>query len=243
MKNTWLTCAPITSYRGPPGSILPPIKFANGVKLEAIPDWVRTEKALKFLGWSRRESIKKHAVYGFTVEYEAQSLGDPDPDWKGLKQRSKQEKAIEQIQIANLSIWLSKPCRLSYDAILHFDQPGDPESIRQAISFMGLVAHHFDVDTELSAEDFETAIAIHDSICSLHRNGNLWTASRIFWRALSERMWEARFLLLWVVMEALFGPTDPREITYRLSQRVAFFLGENRDEIQMLFNNLRVPSS
>lgn len=235
MKNTWLTCAPITSYWGP----LPPVEFANGVKLEAVPDWVRTEKALKFLGWSRRESIRKHAVFGFTVEYEAQSLGDPDPDWTGLKPRSKQEKAIEQIQLSNLSIWLAKPCRLSYDVILHFDQPENPESFRQAISFIGLVAHHFDADTELSSEDFETAIAVHNSICSLHRDGNLWTASRLLGRALSERMWEARFLLLWVVMEALFGPTDPREITYRLSQRVAFFLGRNRDEIEKLFNKTK----
>jgi len=235
MKNTWLACAPITSYWGPPGSIIPPIEFANGVKLEAVPDWVRTEKALKFLGWSRRESIKKHAVFGFTVEYEAQSLGDPDPDWKGLKPRSIQEKAIEQIQLANLSIWIAKPCKLSYDAILHFDQPGDPESIRQAISFMGLVPHHEDTDNVLSADDFTKATTLHRSIVGLSRNGTLWTAVILLWKALTERFWDSRFLLLWVVLEAIFGPSDARETTFRLSQRVAFFLGNDRKKIIDIF--------
>ena len=239
MTDKWLTCAPVMDYWDKSGSIRQSLEFANGVKLESLPDWVKTEKALKFIGWSRRQSISKFALIGFTIQYEAGSLGDPDTDWKGTKPRSKQEKAIEQILLANLSIWIAKPSKFSYDTILHFDRPGDPESIRQSISTFGLVPHHFDADTELSAEDFDTAIAVHNSICSLHRDGNLWTASRLLWRALSERMWEARFLLLWVVMEALFGPTDPREITYRLSQRVAFFLGQNRDEIEQLFNNTK----
>ena len=239
MTDIWLTCAPIKDYWDQSGASIHSFQFANGVKLESLPEWIKTEKALKFLDWSRRETIRKYALIGFTVEYDAESLGDPDPDWKGPKPRSKQEKAIEQILLANLSIWIAKPSKLSYDTILHFDRSGNPESIRQSITTFGLIPHHFDADTELTVEDFNAAIATHNSICSLHRNGNLWTASRLLWRALSERMWEARFLLLWVVLEALFGPSDPREITYRLSQRVAFFLGCNRKEIAQLFNKAK----
>ena len=213
MTNNWITCAPIHDYWDNASEITEPIKFSNNVSLEPLPEWIKTEKALKHLGWSRRQTIRKFSAFCFVIEYEASSLGDPDPDWKGISPRSKQEKAIEDIQLANLALWISIPSRLSYNVILHFDQPGDPESIRQSMSTIGLVPHHFDKDLELTVDDFKRAIAIHSSICELHRNGNLWTASRLLWKALSERMWEARFLLLWVVMEALFGPTDPREIT------------------------------
>lgn len=134
-----------------------------------------------------------------------------------------------------LLIRLAKPSKFSYDAILHFDQPGDPESIRQAISFMGLVPHHEDTDSVLSADDSTKATTLHRSIVGLSRNGTLWTAVILLREALTERFWDSRFLLLWVVLEAIFGPSDPREITFRLSQRVAFFLGNDRKRIIEVF--------
>lgn len=45
--------------------------------------------------------------------------------------------------------------------------------------------------------------------------------------------------MMWVVMEAIFGSTNPRETTYRLSQRVAFFLGKNRAEAKELFSSVK----
>jgi hypothetical protein len=44
-----------------------------------------------------------------------------------------------------------------------------------------------------------------------------------------------RCTLFWVALEALFGPEDGREITYRLSQRLGFFLGRDRSEARDLF--------
>jgi hypothetical protein len=46
-----------------------------------------------------------------------------------------------------------------------------------------------------------------------------------------KRFWDPPFLLLWVVLEAIFAPSDPREITFRLSQRVAFCLGNYRKKL------------
>jgi hypothetical protein len=43
-------------------------------------------------------------------------------------------------------------------------------------------------------------------------------------KALSDQTWEFRFLLIWLVLECLFGPETPQETTFRLSQRMAFFL-------------------
>jgi hypothetical protein len=40
-------------------------------------------------------------------------------------------------------------------------------------------------------------------------------------------------------LEAVFGPEDGREITYRLSQRVGFFLGASRVEARQLFDTAK----
>src|SRR5207245_5193878 len=48
-----------------------------------------------------------------------------------------------------------------------------------------------------------------------------------------------RCLLIWVAFDALFGPEDGREITYRLSQRLGFLLGSNRNEAKELFQTAR----
>ena len=44
-----------------------------------------------------------------------------------------------------------------------------------------------------------------------------------------------RFALFWIALEALCGPEDAREITYRLSQRLGFFLGASQSEARELF--------
>ena len=39
---------------------------------------------------------------------------------------------------------------------------------------------------------------------------------------------EIRYSLFWIALEALFGPKDGRELVFRLSQRIAFFLAKSR---------------
>jgi hypothetical protein len=48
-----------------------------------------------------------------------------------------------------------------------------------------------------------------------------------------------RYLLFWVALEALFGPEDGREITFRLSQRVGFLLGVSKEEARQLFETAK----
>jgi len=58
---------------------------------------------------------------------------------------------------------------------------------------------------------------------------------RTLWNALTKEEWTVRYLLIWIVLEALYGPTDPRETNYRLAQRLAFFLSGSRIGAQQLF--------
>jgi hypothetical protein len=57
--------------------------------------------------------------------------------------------------------------------------------------------------------------------------------------ALCGRVWEIRYTLYWIGLEALFGPEDPREMTYRISQRIAFFLSEDVGRAQDLFRQMK----
>ena len=60
-------------------------------------------------------------------------------------------------------------------------------------------------------------------------------AVRATWAGLQMNIEAIRFALFWIAVEALFGPEDGREITFRLSQRLAFFLSNERSEARSLF--------
>ena len=44
-----------------------------------------------------------------------------------------------------------------------------------------------------------------------------------------------RYALFWMALEALFGPEDGREISFRLSPRIAFLLAENSAQAKGFF--------
>jgi hypothetical protein len=54
-------------------------------------------------------------------------------------------------------------------------------------------------------------------------------------KTLTETIWPVRFLLHWLALESLFGPEDAKETTYRLSQRIGFYLGKDRAEVRRIF--------
>lgn len=90
----------------------------------------------------------------------------------------------------------------------------------------------------LGKNDFEVARELYlalTSLAKLSRNGVVWTVIHALRQALTEQTAAIRYLLLWVALEGLFGPEDAREVTFRLSQRAAFFLANDRREAQELF--------
>jgi hypothetical protein len=198
------------------------------VRIESLPDWVRSEEAVKHLHVNHRTEIQRRIPYGFRLDYEAASLGDPDPDYLGDEQRSKQSKAIELFNLANLALWIVRPTPISLPTFFHFDRPGDPSSVRESGSGLGFLQHERDTDNRLSEKDLERAIKLHDVLFDLDRQKAVWIASRLVWKSLFERLWEIRVLIQWVAIEAIFGPPVGGELTYRISHRIGFFLGEDR---------------
>jgi hypothetical protein len=233
MTTRWQSWAPIFNWECLPEVPKEGIDFANGVRLEVLPEWVRSEEVIRHLHASHRTAIHR-VVYGFRLDYKAASLGDPDPDYKGEEPRSKQGRAAELFNLANLALWIVTPNPISLPAHFHFDRPDDPKSMRSSDSGIGFLHHERDNNNKLSIDDVALATKLHFVLFNLDRNKTIWIASRLVWKSLWERLWEIRVLIQWVAIEAIFGPQDGREIAYRLAQRIGFFLGRNRKEAQKI---------
>lgn len=202
--------------------------LGNNAVIEKAPAWFKEFTNIADLDDSIKQTIE-HADFTISIGYEASSLGDPDPDWHGAKPRSKQNKAKERIQIANLALWLAKPSCIGFELIVDAQFAEPNWHLRQARRIDRLVPHVRYKDNYLNAEDFEKAKKLFLPLCAI-RDGSIWRSTATLSWALTNDYWDHRYLLLWIALESLFGPDDPREITYRMSQRIAFFNAESRTE-------------
>ncbi len=230
----WYACSIALNSYFKDSPVREPVELAGGIKIEPVPDWVKRDESLKLLSWRDRENIKD-ASLAFAIEYEAEALGSPDPDWTGKAPRSIQGVVDEKFALASVALWLVCPSPLSCGPTLHFGRKEDPESLRQASSLRPVLIREDENENVPTPTDLESAGKLLASILSLERSGSTWIALRMLVRALTESMWEARYLWQWVVLEALFGPENPNETTYRLSQRIAWFLAVSPKERERVF--------
>lgn len=230
----WYSCAILGGAWIPDEILAEPTNFAGGVKLERIPKWVQDEKALEYESWLTRKSVSE-ARGVLAVEYDADSLGAPDPEWRGSQPRAIQAAAAEKIALAQLALWIACPFGWATGHIVHFSRIGDASSVRQSGSLERAFVQPEHVDASPTAQKLAVASRVHREMLSLRRDGNVWIALRMLILAATERLWDVRFILLWVVLEGLYGPADGREISYRLAQRIAFFLGQDRVEARTLY--------
>jgi len=220
----WYGCGIIIEAHCPHDLVVAPIEFGGGVILERIPAWVQSEHALENESWRTRTQIGQSELV-FRVVYEADALGSPDPTWKGKEPRGSQSVVDEKIWLAGLALWLVRPTSWSAGHLMHFDRNGDPQSQRSSGSLnkiLVLPGTEFDPPT---ATDIGAGVEVHKRLLEMGRGGSVWSAIYLLGLSLGSREWLPRFVLTWVVLEALFGPEDAREMRYRISQRLAFFLG------------------
>jgi hypothetical protein len=236
----WCTIVPINPiYRDESNSITEPIDLENGVTLTKMPDWFKRFKDDEDLGYYHRNIIEK-AEFVLISKYEANSLGDPDPTWHGDEPKSKQYTAGRKIQLANLALWLAQPSfigfKLNIDAMLTESEWAH----RQVAYRLTLTPHKNDEHNSLTQNEFSAAKILNLCLFNLPTKGSVWLSIRTLWKALQEVWWDERYLLLWISLESLFGPQQPIEISYRLSQRIAFFLAEgNRNDARDKFRKLK----
>lgn len=232
---TYRTVVPLANVTIDPESRF---EFTGGIILAQMPAWVRDEKMLESLSEWDRESVKESSA-AFIAAYEAKALGSPDPTWTGKTPKSIQETKYELCILANLALWF-RSCPASFTVVLHAPDFGSGPVGQRISRHMPLLFCPADVDTHISAANIAIAARLHSGLASVkHDEGSLWTAIRATWAGLQFNAEPVRYALLWMALEALFGPEDAREMTFRLSQRIAFFLFEDRVKAREVFGAVR----
>ena len=211
--------------------------FAGGFALSALPGWMGDQQILERLSAGDRAALEQ-ATHSLVVAYEAEALGTPDPD---NENRSIQETKYQHGVLANLALWLSRPSPVRFIIAIHAPQllEDHPPVVQQTLRVSPLLCHPADKDQRITEADLGLAARLHDALLALREGTSMWTATRALWAGLTINMEPVRYALFWIALEALFGPDDPREITYRLSQRVGFFLGKTPREAQQLFTTTK----
>jgi Apea-like HEPN len=236
----WCVVGPIYDLRID-GSLRDPVEFSGGVKLCKIPEWVKNEQFARSLNSRQRERLLKNVEFAFIAEYEAESFNDPDPEWKGKGAVTKAGRKEALFAFANLALWLARPSAARFDFIIHAKRDTFPLWLFDGTSLFiaPLLVGRSEEDNILSSTDLELAQKMHLSLANLQPDTTLWTTVNMGWIAITIDAQPLRYLSLWVALESLFGPEDGREINYRLSQRMAFFLEDNRQSARKVFSTAK----
>lgn len=240
MPDPWLTFAPLQPDGIVPAEISAPYYFSEQVSVRPIPEWVWQADTVDELRPQLREKIEndgsRHCI---GVEYQADAFGSPDPSWKGAPPWSMQDTAAQWIRSAHLALWLARPTALSFNIVVDAVKDSQEWVTRKTTSYTETYAlpdHQHEAHT---LEDFATARTLFNAFLGVPHEGPLHTATLVTMKALGEQTWEIRFLLMWLGLECLFGPETPAETTFRLSQRMAFFLEKEGSKAREVFVRIK----
>lgn len=242
MPEPWLTIVPIHNLWRLPDGFQLPYQFNDRTFLQPMPEWLLTkesEDTVDLLRPKLKEALGRDVPYCITVEYQADALGSPDPNWKGDRPRAIQEAAIQDARNVLLAFWLVRQTSVHFRIAAHVANHSSEPIVRQIAKYDPQCPLPSYVDDPYDADEIGQIRSLANALDRLSIQGTLRTAVHAVMRAQTEREWTLRFLIFWLVMESLFGPEDAREITFRLSQRVAMFLSRDASTARQLFSQVK----
>jgi hypothetical protein len=199
-----------------------------GVTLAAIPAWFRVESQYAEKEFGRRGAFSSEACLKAT--FKGEGLGELC-EGPGGKLGKNHEVSWERIRIANLALWLARPSALHVDLVVTTEpQPGPSGTAIIGNSLESIRPHESYAGASLTRDNVKTADMLAATIQRLPRPSSVWTATRFLWLALTEELWEIRYVNLWVAIEALFGPANRDGVGRKLRIRVAKFLNADDDQ-------------
>jgi hypothetical protein len=215
-----------------------PYRFCNGVTLARYPDWGRGADDSTLLSGGDADSICE-ASLALLFEYKSAGIGSPCPSPTPPRPLSWEQHVQEQFTLVALAMWLTKPTACAFQLLLFFESHGHGHLLRQRTKVQRLLTHPDDQHSLLDMDDVRRSDATLDVILKLNYEDTLRTALNLLFKALTERLWQARYAFLWIVLEALFGASEPGEIAFRLSQRTALLLGASSEEKRRIFREMK----
>jgi hypothetical protein len=237
------TVVPLHSLNLPTGTTVP---FGNGFVLQDVPEWVKEDKYILADIDRKDRQATLDARHALVAEYEAEAIGEPDPNWQGKKPKSIQDLKFQSAMLANLALWLRQPSRVCFTVGFHAlsrsipDQTARIPIILEVPDHPPLYCHPNDLHNPVSVNHLVKAGALHVILSSVPRKNAVWAALRAIWAALTSYQPDYRYPLFWQGLESLFGADDNSwGITRRLCDRISFSLADNKVTQQQLFDKVK----
>src|SRR5271170_7986543 len=98
------TVVPLHNLNLPAGSRVPFGKFT----IQDVPEWLLKDDIIERLSEHDRTGVRR-AKQALVSEYHADTLGYPDPEWKGTQQKGIQDLRWQSALLANMCMWMIMP--------------------------------------------------------------------------------------------------------------------------------------
>ncbi|TAN20596.1 MAG: hypothetical protein EPN33_14600 [Acidobacteria bacterium] len=227
------TAVPLLWLRLDAGRTYP---FVPGLTIAPIPDWLRGDTGIlnRCLSGNDR-ALLKECSHCLLFDYAAEALHAPDPGWVQGMPHSIQDAKAEQAFIVNLALWLRRPTPVGFTFVAHAPE-SNGEFVIQSVEagHQPFLCLRRERDQQYSEPDLEAAAAFYETLVAIPRASSPWAAIRTLTIALRTMAYDLRFLLFWMALESLFG-TSSGELAFRISQRIAFFIGDDDLDSRKIF--------
>jgi hypothetical protein len=224
------TVVPLHRFTLPPA---PHVTFGGGFVLQNKPTWLQQDRNFSALSMTDQDKVH-FATHALIAEYDAATIYDPDPSWKGANTKSFQETKDQQAMLANLSLWLTQPSPVCFTTIFHArswaisEAAGLPPVIELISNQPALHCLPKNAGTMLTPAQVTEAGRLHTILTEIPPKNSLWQGLRMSWAALCTSIDDLRYPLFWSALESLFGLDDhTRQFSIRMRQRIARFLTDD----------------
>jgi len=217
-----------------------PFELGHGVSVSANNRELYDDKLLKAALGDRLTNESKRAAIALNYAFEAEELDAPDKTWKRGGEPKVADRAWRYLSWAYAALWLAQPTQAYYRIGLIRDLGSNPSysQCSQRASRAWALSHRKRARVEVT--HLQLASHLLDAIIRSEETYNPISAARYTLElALEQISWEARYLLLWVALEALFGPEGATEVTFRICQRLSLFSANSPEQRRELFSRLK----
>jgi hypothetical protein len=135
-------------------------------------------------------------------------------------------------------LWISRRTSFGFDKLVLAEEEPSGWTWRQISSHDEAAPLPSYMNVDVESADFADAYALWNGYRQAASEGTVRTAFNALSLARIQRSWPLRFLALWLALEGLFGPTDARETTFRLCQRIALFISGRGEAAVELFGRV-----
>lgn len=194
------------------------------MRIDLTPNWYQTRsRSPGDFAFDHQDSRE----FGLAIvgQYDAEN-SDSEPE-------ARQKELNDQILLVPFAFWCAQPSSFTGGRIVHYLISDDGSSIRTTRGAR-VIPLPSETSAIYGADDVVKATKLFGVITALSRDGTLRAVIRMVHKALTESMWDVRFALHWVALEALYGVSSKGELRFRLSTHLALFLGANEEERKAL---------